>query len=163
MHQEVESKEKSSIEMGLLGISIWRGGGVRLLFGALLLVIAGGVSGSLLGQHFATKPELHRLCEFNQSDALQRRLATGWDVNTVQKFEGRPAIPVILVSIFEVKCVDESGIDPALALTFLQNGGRLSLDNLLKLHNAAKEYSIDGSPAQVELANYLNRRLEEFR
>ena len=163
MHHEIEGKEKSITNIGLLGITIWPGGAVRLLFCTLILVFAGGISGSLLGQHFATKPELHRLCEFNQPGALERRLASGWDVNTVQNFEGRPAIPVVLASIFNVKCVDRSRIDPALALAFLQNGGRLSLDDLLELHNAANEQSIDDSPAQVELTAYLNRRLEEFR
>ena len=163
MHQEVESRPKQNIDIGILGITVWSGAGVRPLLCALLLVLAGGVTGGLLVQHFATKPELHRLCEFNQPGALERRLETGWDVNTVQRFEGRPAVPVVLASIFNVKCVDQSGIDPALALKFLRNGGRLSLDDLSELHNAAKAHSVDGSPAQVELATYLNRRLEELR
>lgn len=163
MHQEIESREKSNINKDLLGVFMGRGGGVRRLLRALFLVLAGGVSGGLLGHHYATTPELHRLCEFNRPGALESRLATGWDLNTVQKFAGRPAIPVVLASVFEVKCVDRSGIDPALALTFLQNGGRLSLDDLLAIYSAAKEYSVDGSPAQMELITYLDGRFDALR
>jgi len=103
----------------------------------IIIFFIGFLLGYLIQKPAHENSDTYRKCELDYS-SIQKRVDGGWDINSTTTAADRKVYPIVLSAIFDVTCSANPEIDERLALYFLQNGGRVSINDLISIRDAAE-------------------------